>query len=68
MLAAGYSDRDVAARLTLSVETIRFHIRGAYRALDVHKRADALEALGIANTHCLACGRPYEITTTEETA
>lgn len=62
MLAAGYSDHSVAYRLDLSVQTIRWHVKAAYRRLEVHTRADALARIGKMRTHCPDCGRAYEET------
>jgi PAS domain S-box-containing protein len=45
LLERGCSTRQIAAQLHLSTETVRNHIRGVFRALDVHSR---LEAVAIA--------------------
>ncbi len=45
LLAQGLTTERIAAALGLSVETVRNHIRGLLRALDVHSR---LEAVAVA--------------------
>jgi PAS domain S-box-containing protein len=45
LLEHGRSTEQIAERLHLSVETVRNHIRGVMRALDVHSR---LEAVAVA--------------------
>ena len=47
LLDRGYSTHQIADELQLSVETIRNHIRGVFRALGVHSR---LEAVAVART------------------
>jgi PAS domain S-box-containing protein len=42
LLAEGASTGDIAARLHLSRETVRNHIRNVFRALDVHSRLEAV--------------------------
>ena len=49
-LATGLSRRDVAARLYISLNTVKSHTRELYRKLDATSRADAVaraEALGL---------------------
>ena len=49
-LAAGCSQREIGARLYISLNTVKTHIRELYRKLDVTSRADAVaraEALGL---------------------
>jgi DNA-binding CsgD family transcriptional regulator len=58
MFTAGYTTRETAWQLGLSIETIRWHTKQAYIALNVHNRADALAALQRSKTHCLLCGQP----------
>ena len=52
LIAAGLSNKDIAAHLVLSVNTIKSHIRSAYRKMGVETRAQAvrwaLEHLGDA--------------------
>lgn len=62
MVAAGYGTHDIAASLVLSVETIRYHLKCAYRNLGVHTRSEATAWLETAKTCCIACGRPFEDT------
>lgn len=42
LCAAGLTPMEVAAELWLSVETVRWHLKTAYRRLGVHDRADAI--------------------------
>jgi PAS domain S-box-containing protein len=42
LLARGRSTDQIADELHLSVETVRNHIRGIFRALDVHSRLEAV--------------------------
>jgi DNA-binding NarL/FixJ family response regulator len=44
LLAEGVSTAEMAARLGLSVGTVRGHVKHLLRKLDVHTRADAVEA------------------------
>lgn len=44
MLAHGASTRQIAAKLHLSTETVRNHVRGILQALDVHSRVEAVAA------------------------
>jgi DNA-binding CsgD family transcriptional regulator len=41
--ADGASNREIAARLWLSPETVKFHLRNAYRKLGVGNRSDAVD-------------------------
>jgi DNA-binding NarL/FixJ family response regulator len=47
LLDRGFSTHQIADELQLSIETIRNHIRGVFRALGVHSR---LEAVAVART------------------
>jgi len=42
MLADGESNREIAARLYLSAETVRTHVRNAMRKLDADTRTQAV--------------------------
>jgi PAS domain S-box-containing protein len=42
LIAAGLSTAEVARELTLSPETVRNHLRGVFRELDVHTRLEAI--------------------------
>jgi predicted ATPase/DNA-binding CsgD family transcriptional regulator len=42
LIAAGRSNREIAAELFISVRTVERHIENLYRKLDVHNRADAV--------------------------
>jgi PAS domain S-box-containing protein len=53
LLEHGRSTEQIAEELHLSVETVRNHIRGMFRALDVHSR---LEAVAIARQEHLVAG------------
>jgi len=44
LVAAGYSTAEIAKRLTLSTETVRNHLRNAFRELRVHTRLEAIAA------------------------
>lgn len=48
LLAAGCSNDEVAARLYISVNTVKFHIRTIYSRLGIRNRADASSALSHA--------------------
>ncbi len=41
LLVHGLSNKEIAARLSLSVETLRWHLRQIYRKLHVHSRTEA---------------------------
>ena len=41
LLAAGFSNPEIAARLSLSVNTVRWYVKQLYRKLDVHNRTQA---------------------------
>jgi DNA-binding NarL/FixJ family response regulator len=45
LLANGHSNDEVADQLHLSVNTVKYHVRGLYRRLGVHTRAQATRAL-----------------------
>jgi DNA-binding NarL/FixJ family response regulator len=45
LLANGASNDEVADQLHLSVNTVKYHVRGLYRRLGVHTRAQATRAL-----------------------
>lgn len=45
LLASGHSNDEVADQLHLSVNTVKYHVRGLYRRLGVHTRAQATRAL-----------------------
>jgi PAS domain S-box-containing protein len=45
LIASGLSTSEIAARLTLSTETVRNHLRSVFRELHVHTR---LEAIAVA--------------------
>jgi len=53
LLARGYSTRQIADELHLTVETVRNHIRRMLRALGAHSR---LEALALARSEGLLAG------------
>jgi DNA-binding NarL/FixJ family response regulator len=44
LIVSGRSNRAIAGQLTLSAETIKTHVRGIYRKLDVTDRAGAVAA------------------------
>ena len=41
-LCHGYSNQDIAARLSLSVETVRWHLKKIYEKLHVSSRTEAM--------------------------
>ena len=45
LLAAGFRYKEIAAKLFLSIETVRSYIRDIYSKLHVHSRTDALNKL-----------------------
>lgn len=45
MIAAGYTDREIASRLYLSVHTVKNHVRRIMAKLNVHKRTQIIAAL-----------------------
>jgi DNA-binding NarL/FixJ family response regulator len=51
LLARGHSTDQIADELHLSVETVRNHIRGIFRALDVHSRLEAVALVHSAGTN-----------------
>jgi LuxR family maltose regulon positive regulatory protein len=51
LLAAGLSNPEIAERLSLSVNTVRWYVKQLYRKLDVHNRTQAAlkaQALNLA--------------------
>ncbi len=46
LVASGYSNEQIAARLFISANTVKFHLRTAYRTLGVHNRMQAVRLLG----------------------
>jgi PAS domain S-box-containing protein len=42
LIAAGLSTSEMAARLTISTETVRNHLRSVFKELDVHTRLEAI--------------------------
>lgn len=46
-LSKGYSYKEIAARLFISVETVRTHIRNIYEKLHVRNRGEALRKAGL---------------------
>ncbi len=45
LLAAGLSNNEIAARLFVSPNTIKFHVKSLYRKLGVSKRFDAIQKM-----------------------
>lgn len=45
LAASGLSNREIAERLVISVNTVKFHLRGIYRSLGVHNRVQASRAI-----------------------
>jgi DNA-binding NarL/FixJ family response regulator len=46
-LAKGFSYKDIASSLFISIETVRTHIRNIYEKLHVHNRSGALRKAGL---------------------
>ena len=44
LIASGLSTAEIARKLTLSTETVRNHLRGVFRELEVHTRLEAIAA------------------------
>ncbi len=42
LVAAGYSNQDIAERLIVSIGTVRWHLKNIYSKLDVHSRTQAV--------------------------
>ena len=52
LVAAGYSNQDIADQLIVSVGTVRWHLKNIYSKLDVHSRTQAIarvRAQGLLN-------------------
>ncbi|NNE34199.1 MAG: DNA-binding response regulator, partial [Rhodothermales bacterium] len=50
LIACGYSQKEVAAQLSLAVSTVKSHVRNVYSKLGVHNRTQAIihaKSLGI---------------------
>jgi LuxR family maltose regulon positive regulatory protein len=50
LISEGYTNPEIAARLYLSLNTVKIHTRNIYGKLDVHNRAQAIaraQALGL---------------------
>ena len=45
LAAAGLSNREIAERLFVSLNTVKFHLRSIYSKLDVHNRVQAVHAV-----------------------
>lgn len=43
LLARGYSQHGISARLDVSDNTVRTHLRNLYRKLQIHSRQEAIE-------------------------
>ena len=46
LLAAGKTNREVAAELYIAEGTVKAHVAGIYRKLAVHSRAEAVSKAG----------------------
>lgn len=64
LVATGLTNAEIGARLYLSVNSIKTHLRAAYRKLGVHRRTEAVRwVLEQSRTpadpaRCPTCGRP----------
>jgi DNA-binding CsgD family transcriptional regulator len=47
LIATGLKQKQIAERLSISMETARKHIKNAYKKLDAHNKVDALRKSGI---------------------
>jgi DNA-binding NarL/FixJ family response regulator len=50
LAAAGMSNKEIAARLVISTNTVKFHLREIYSILGVHNRVQASRAINRNNT------------------
>jgi DNA-binding NarL/FixJ family response regulator len=48
LAAAGSSNKEIAARLVISLNTVKFHLRTIYSRLGVHNRVQATQAIAPA--------------------
>ena len=46
LLASGMSNKQIASHLTISSNTVKFHLRTIYSKLGVHNRVQAMQATG----------------------
>ncbi len=46
LLASGMSNKQIASHLTISANTVKFHLRTIYSKLGVHNRVQAMQTLG----------------------
>ena len=49
LAASGMSNKEIAERLTISVNTVKFHLRTIYATLGVHNRVQATQAIAQTN-------------------
>lgn len=47
LAAAGLTNQEIAERLMISTNTVKFHLRGIYSSLGVHNRVQASQALSL---------------------
>lgn len=57
LLASGATNAEAATAMGVSVNTLRFHVRGIYQRLGVHGRAEAIGRLGEVSHPPLPSGR-----------
>jgi DNA-binding NarL/FixJ family response regulator len=62
LLIAGMSNKEIATHLTISSNTVKFHLRTIYSKLGVHNRVQAMQAIGGA----AAAGRGRQEDRTED--
>lgn len=46
LAASGMSNKEIAERLTISANTVKFHLRTIYSRLGVRNRVEAMRAMG----------------------
>lgn len=60
-LCQGYSNQDIASRLSLSVETVRWHLKKIYEKLHVSSRTEAMAKFMSTSKPALAGGDPGQV-------
>jgi len=60
LAAAGLTNHEIAKRLTISTNTVKFHLRGIYSSLGVHNRVQASQAMSLNQKGVAKRGRPTQ--------